>query len=446
MAQARTGRFSAERWTIRLAPALGMAAVAASALLMTESEARWAKVFAGPTDQPGPYAWRIVLRRGVFERPLPASGKLHLQVAFGAGVETVRDVAVGDEGFAWIHFERPPQAPLGPLAVTLNEGSCLVAKGSVLITKQRWLRGQRLEGGWCTGHREGPTDLKLGVVDGVVLNAFSSPVVVTAMKGGQPLAHRLLTVQGDGAQLRGNPGRNQIELITDERGAGSFSIRATDMAATLKIVAPDSTSFVGTVPLRAGGLRVDRHDDTLVVNSSVGHEQATVGLLTDHGLVDVRTVAMQRDGAASSATLTYPQWPAPPFWAMVSSEPELDAGNTIGWPILDSSTMLDAHPSRVVPNLLALDGFALVANRLAQQKRTVWETSLMSLVLLALVMGTAIILSNRRQRGQMQQLNCALEQEGIKDVSERVPHALIAVIVVTGAIVAIAWWMVLGYR
>ena len=446
MVQAKTGRFSAGRWTIRLAPALGMAAVAASALLMTEPEARWAQVFAGPTDQPGPYAWRIVLRRGVFERPLPASGKLRLRVAFGAGLETVRDVAVGDEGLAWINFERPPQAPLGPLAVTLSEGSRLVAKGSVFVAKQRWLGGQRLEGGWCTGHREGPTDIKLGVVDGVVLNAFSSPVVVTAMKDGQPLAHRVLTVQGDGAQLPGNPGHNQIELITDERGAGAFSIRATDMAATLKIVAPDSTSFVGTVPLRAGGLRVDRHDDTLIVRSSVGHEQATVGLLTDNGLVDVRTVAMQREGSASTATLKYLKWPAPPFWAMVSSEPELDAGNTIGWPMIDFTSTPEAHPSRVVPNLLALDGFVLVAKRLAQQRRTVWETSLTSLVLLALVLGTAIIMSDRRQRRQLLRLNRLLEQDGIQDIAEHVPYALIAVIVVTAAIVAIAWWMVLGYR
>lgn len=444
MDQPKRGQFAVERWTLRLAPAFGMAAIAASALFMTESEARWVQVFAGPTDQPGPMAWRIAVKRGELERPQPAPARLKLHAVFGAGAELDRVITVDDSGTAWVVVERPVHAAPGPIAVTLSDGSQVLAKGSFVVPRARWLVGQRNEGGWCTGHHEGPAYIAVGVVDGVVLHTFASRAIITVSRDGQPLPHQPLTVRADGADIVGGSDGHRIETITDARGIAFVTVRPTDMAATLHVSAPNVGTFFGALPIRAGGIRIERQGDSLIVKSSVGHEQATVGLLTEAGLLDVRTVQLSHNGDTSSATLKYPKWPQSPFWVMVSSEPELDAGNTIGWPIVDSSAPPEAHASRVVPNLLALDGHRTVVQRLERQRHRAWLTSITALVLLALVMGGAIIQSNRRQRRQMQRLNQSLEGEGPTDVSDRTPYALIAVVVVTAATVALAWWTTMG--
>ena len=444
MDRAKAGQFAAERWTIRLAPALGMAAIAASALLMTESEARWAQVFAGPTDQPGPITWRVAVKRGTFERPQPSSAQLKLRAVFGTSGEINRLVTVDDAGTAWITFERPAQAAPGPIMTTLSEGSRVLAMGSVAVPKARWLAGQRNEGGWCTGHHEGSADIRVGVVDGIVLHAFASHIIVAVSKNGQPMPDQPVTIQADGVDILGGSDRHRIDTITDARGLAYLTVQLTDLAATLNVSAQSVASFFGALPIRAGGLRVDRRDDSLIVRSSVGHDQATVGLLTDAGLVDVRTVQLRHIGDTSTAALRYQQWPLSPFWAMVSSEPELDAGNTIGWPFVDSTANAEAHASRVVPNLLALDGYRTVAKRLDQQRRRAWMTSITALLLLALLMAWAIIQSDRRQQRQMLLVNQWLSGDGPIDVSDRTPSALIAVVVVTAATVMIAWWTAIG--
>ena len=444
MDQAKRGQFAAERWTIRLAPALGMAAIAASALLMTESEARWAQVFAGPTDQPGPITWRVAVKRGTFGRPLPSSAQLKLRAVFGASAEINRLVSVDDTGTAWITFERPADAAPGPITTTLSEGQRVLAMGSVTVPKERWLVGQRNEGGWCTGRHEGIADIRVGVVDGIVLHTFASRVVIAVSKNGQPLPRQPVTIQADGVDILGGSDRHRIDTVTDAKGLAYLTVQLTDMAATVNVSAHNVASFFGALPIRAGGLRVDRRDDSLIVRSSVGHEQATVGLLTEAGLVDVRTVQLRRTGDTSTATLNYQQWPASPFWAMVSSEPELDAGNTIGWPIVDSTASAQAHASYVVPNLLALDGYRTVAKRLDQQRHRAWMTSIMALLLLALLMAWAIIRSNHRQQRQMLRVNQWLSGDGPIDVSDHTPYALIAVVVVTAATVTIAWWTAIG--
>jgi len=445
MGKGNGGHFAVERWTIRLAPAFGMAAIASSALVMTEPEARWAQLFTGPTDQSGQLSWRVAVKRGTFERQQPDVAQLRLAAVFGDRSEIVREFPVDSDGVAWVNFERPASVVQGPVAITLSEGSHVLASGSVFVAKQRWLAGQRNEGGWCTGHHEGSFDIKVGVVDGVVLHALASPVVVALSKNGQALSRQPFAVQTDGAHIVGIAERNQIELLTDDRGIGHLSIRSTDMAATVTVTSSNESRFVGALPIRAGGLRIVRHDTTLVVTSPVGHEQATVGLLTDNGLVDVRTVRLKRSGDTTTATLNYTHWPAPPLWAMVSAEPDLDAGNTIGWPILDSREESEAHSSRVVPNLLALDGYRTVTQRLERQRHRAWITSSAALFSVALLIAWAILRSNRRNQMQMATLNRSIEDVNPQGVSDRTPYALIAVVVLTAAVVALAWWTAIGF-
>jgi hypothetical protein len=164
-------------------------------------------------------------------------------------------------------------------------------------------------------------------------------------------------------------------------------------------------------------------------------------LLTETGLVDVRTVALTRDGGGTTATVKYDSWPQKPLWAMVSSEPQLDAGNTIGWPLLEPAQRSQAHLSRVVPNRLVLDGYRSVTVRMEKQRHRVWATSSVALALVGLLLAFAVLHRSTQDRVKMGSLDRLLAEDSRASVSERTPYALIAVIVLTAATVTLAWWV-----
>jgi hypothetical protein len=448
MGQGKSGLFAVERWTIRLAPALGMAAIAASALVMTEPEARWARLYTGPTDQPGPLVWRVAAKRGTPDRPQPAASKLALLAQFGESATVTREFSTDSEGIAWVRLERPTTSQPGPIAITLREGAFVLASGTVNVEKQRWLTGQRNEGGWCSGHSEGDVAIKVGVVEGVILHAVPAGIVVALSKDGRPLPRQPFSVEVDGAIVEGSQAPGRALLVSDERGLGHFSVRSTDMVAMLSVTVqqPHASRFVGALPIRAGGLHVARRGDALIIGSLASQSQATVGLLTENGLVDVRTIQLAANSLRMSATLNYPSWPTSPFWAIVSSETELDTGNTIGWPMLAESERGEAHASHVVPNLLVLDGYPTVTWRLEQQRHRAWYTSFSALVFVAALLAWVIVRSNRRNQAQVRQLSRLVEETGTSGVADPAPYATIAVIVLTAASVAIAWWLALGLR
>ena len=159
-----------------------------------------------------------------------------------------------------------------------------------------------------------------------------------------------------------------------------------------------------------------------------------------------RTVKLVTDGNRASATVTYSEWPAPPLWALVSSETELDSGNTLGWPLLDESTRMDAHASRVVPNLLVLDGWNAVSKRLLHQRHRALYTSSSALFGVATLIAWVMIRSNRRHQQQVSEMGRALEPTERRSLADRAPYALIAVLVTTAAIVGLACWAALGFE
>jgi len=453
MGQGNRSRFSLERWTIRLAPALGMAAIAASALFMTEAEPRWAKVFSGPTDHVGKLALRLEVKRGSLERPFAVSGTVNLVVNFTDKSQVRRDIALDGDGLGWVTFERPANGLNDPVALSIREGTSVLAQGSFFVSQRQWQGGERLEGGWCSGHREGEREIQVGVVDGVVLHSRPSEIVVSISEHGQRLAREPYSISTDGAEIV-QPARaardsyreglsNRVLLLTNDYGIGRFTIRATDMSATLQVASgsPTESRFVGALPIRAGGIAVVQEGSALIVTSPVALERASIGILTETGLVDVRTVPLAPFGGLSMATVKYDSLPLRPIWAMVSSEAQLDAGNTIGWPLLEAKERSEAHFSRVVPHRLVLDGYHSVTTRMENQRRRVWATSSIALSLVGALLAFAVIRSNRQDRVKLGPLNRLLAQDASKDVTERAPFALIAVVVITAATVALTWWV-----
>ncbi len=449
MRERQRDRFLVASWTIRLAPALGMAAIVASALFMTEPEPRWVQVIVGPTDTAGKVAWRLQVKHGTLERQLPAAARLNFAVSFAEQSRIEREVTVDDDGLAWVTFERPALALHQPLHVTVREGSHVLANGSVFVAERQWQSGERLEGGWCPGHQEGARDIRLGVVDGLILHSVPAAIVVALSEDGRALPHERITIAADGAEIlstQSTTGKSSVDLFTDESGIAHFSVRTTDLAATLRVTsgARPESSYTGALPVRAGGFAVAQHANTLEITSPIGLEHATLGLLTERGLVDVRTVALTQSGSGTSARIAYDTLPPKPLWAMVSSEAQLDAGNTIGWPLLGPDERSTAHPSLVVPNRLALDGYAAVTARLERQRRRAWTTSTGALLLVGGLLVWAVIHSNRRNQRQLVPLERLLASNGAGPIAERAPYALIAVIVLTSAIVALVWWLSLA--
>lgn len=448
MQQGQGHLLASERWILRLAPALGVATIAASALIMTEQEARWAKVFAGPTDQPGPLVWRVAVKCGSPDRPQTTATDVTLRISSGRDPSVVRNIHTDDEGVAWVSFERPRETATGPLDVTITEGPRLLAQGQVNLTKERWLTGARRVGGWFSGHHEGPIEIRVGVVDAMLLHPYASDIVVVLSEHGRPLSNQTVSVQTDGAEIVGATAVKRVTLITDSEGRTRLSVRPTDLAATLAVDTPQPSAsrFVGSLPIRTGGFRVDRRGRDLIISSPVVRDQATIGLLTEQGLVDVRTVKLVASGNQASATVTYSSWPAPPLWAVVSSETELDSSNTLGWPLLDDSTRMDAHPARVVPNLLVLDGWKAVSKRLLHQRHRALYLSSSALFGVATLIAWVMIRSNRRHQQQVSEIGYALELTERPSLAERAPYALIAVLVTTAAIVGLACWAALGFQ
>ena len=433
-----------------MAPALGMAAIAASTLLMTESEPRWAQVFAGPTDHAGKVAWRMEVKHGTLERQLPTAAHVNFVVSFADKSRIERAVTLDDEGLAWVTFDRPATGLHEPVQVTVREGSQVLANGSVSVPERQWEGAKRLEGGWCSGHREGEREIRLGVVEGVVLHSVPAEMVVTLADAGQPLPNERFSVSADGAEIIGprsaKASTNRVDLVTDTHGVGHFSLRSTDLAATVRVTSgsPRESSFAGALPIRAGGLYVARDANTLVITSPIGLEHATLGLLTDTGLVDVRTLSLTRTGGATSGRVSYDVLPPKPLFAMVSSEPQLDAGNTIGWPLLDPSERSEAHPSVVNPNRLVLDGYRAVVARLERQRHHAFATSNVAMLFVGTLLVWAVIRSNRQNKRQLASLDRLLAEGDSPSVAERAPYALIAIVVLTAATVGLTWWLSLG--
>ena len=435
-----------ERWVLRLTPALGIAAVAAIVLLMSGPDARWARVYVGPTDQPSSLVWRLVVKRGAPNQSLEVPCEGDVVASLGQGQATRAHFRTDADGVAWVTLVRPVGATASAIDVRVSEGQRVLAAGTVQVTQQKWLAHARREGGWCSGHQEGRIAIRVGVVRGVLLHGYPAPIVIALADRGRPLANQALFVEAEGAVILGARDTSKLMLVTDTAGIARLTVRTTDMAATLavKVPEPDGSRFAAALPVRAGGLHVDQTDPDLVVSSTVGPTRAWLGLLSEQGLLEVRPLELTATASRFSATTRFTQLPNAPVWAVVSGEPELESGNTIGWPLLAPNDINDAHATLVVPEVLALDGQRQVEHRLAQQRARAITTSSCILLVVAALVAWVVVRSNRRHQRAVSALAQWLDPAQPQLLADDTPVALIAVITTIAVVVALAFWFALG--
>lgn len=434
-----------ERWTIRLAPAVGITAVVACALLMTDSEVRWVRVYTGPTDQTGPQSWRLSVMQGTSARSIGVAMRGTLSVWSFHEEPSLVPFETDSEGRAWVNVPLPKVA--GPrVNVRVSDGKNEIATGSIAVSRKRWLSSERVEGGWCSGMHEGPVDIRLGVAEGVLLHGFPSQLVVALSLHGQPFAQQPLQIEMEGARLGAGGGQSRVMLVTDAHGTARLSVVPADLAASVNITVrePEPSRLHAALPVRAGGMRAWRADNELRIGAMPGTAVAWVALLTEHGLVDVQSVPLKSQGDWATASVAVHHWPDEQWWAIVSSELELDAPNTIGWPLSASPHTGEVQGARVVPNVLALDSSQVSFSRLARQRHRALMASTSILLAMAMALVWVISRSNRRQQLAIRQLGRELPVA--ERLAERLPWAAVATGVVLMAVAALVIWAAAGMR
>lgn len=450
------GLTATERWTLRVAPALGVAAIVASALGFTEPEARWALIYAGPTDQPGArmatgaqagasQAWRIAVKSGNPARANGFATRAHLRVSSRAGKSAKIPFQTDADGLAWVTVDRTVLDQAQPIEAAVVQGGRELANGSLSVPLSRWAAGKRSDGGWCTGFHEGPVEIKLGIVDGVLLHGFPSAAVVALRENGRAVANQPVLLESDGARIVTGTGSGKLMLTSDTGGLVRFLLQSSDMAATLRVTvpAPKESQLTASLPIRAGGMRAFRSRDRIIVSTSIPTSKAWLGLLTEQGLTRVQSLELEERAGNWTGSASFADWPKPPLWAVVSTEPELESMNTLGWPLLDEGERDRAHSTLVTPNVLALDGKPQVLQRLEKQRQRAIISSSIALLVVAALVTWVVLRSNRRHQRQVRELAQLLEGDRVLALTDRTPLALIAVIVTTAALVALAFWFAL---
>ncbi len=447
------GLTATERRVLLVAPALGIAAAVATAVGFTPPPAQWAQVYTGPTDQPGPQApglpdvpvaWRIQVKQA---GPNQARGSVlegQLRLSYGPGRTTSVAFLTNSDGIAWVTIEGLPRGA-GALEALVVERDRVLAHGRVNVPLHRWAGGKRTDGGWCTGLHEGPVEIRLGIIDGVLLHGYPSAALVVLRENGHELADQPLLLKAEGAKFSGGTNGSQVMLVSDAHGIARFQLQSADMAASLSVElpGPKASRLLASLPVRTGGLRAFRQGQQILVTTSVPTERAWLGLLTEGGLRQVQALELRENAGNWIATATFAQWPKPPIWAVVSSEPELDSMNTLGWPVLDDTERNRAHATLVVPNVLALNGRDQVMQALEKQRKRAVAASFAILLVVAALMAWVVLRANARHARRVHGLAKLVDGDASAPLGERSPLALIAILVMPGALVALAGWAAL---
>jgi len=328
-----------------------------------------ARVYGGPTDGVSTLSLRVAVVERFAEVEEPADvGDLAVELELGDGRRAAAPGHTDARGMAAVQVAIPGAPPSGPirLRVSVPRGrgrTVTLADSRVELGVAEWASRAREIGGWLQGSRKGALSVRVAPGRGALAVPFVSPLWIEVRDPKGPVARASLRFETDGV-VRSNP---DAPVETDAMGRASIRVAPREHAVALRVVAKTEAGaegeWYGSLPVVAGAIEATLTDAGLRIESPIERDVAYLALLAPTSRVAGGPVALEADGRGHSVALVpLPPLPPGPIWAVVSGEPELDSGSTVGWPLRVPA--LDAPSSsppvaRSVPDRLLADGLGI---------------------------------------------------------------------------------------
>ena len=366
------------RFVLYAVPALTVLVVALSLLVVAAPRpVTGAQLYGGPSPDGKRLSLRVVVaeRQGELTRPAtgrPVRVELRRRGLAVASWEGMLDT----EGSAAATLQSPE--PLGDSPVVLVAAPWAdepLALGTLDIpTRDRWQGTTRVRGGWIESPRRGDLKLRVAPAEGTMAVPFETALLVEVLDLGHPAPNVELALSPESLSVTERPRR------TNELGRAVLRVRPLAHVAALEVVARSPTGRRGrwysTLPVVGGAMPARLSPrGLLVVQSPIARERAYFAIVTRTGRFAGGTIALTPDGRGGAQGSTRVERPADPdAWIVVSSEMDLAAPSTVGWPIGDateeflSGRLRKAPHSRAVSDALQLDGLAPLLRHEAQRQ------------------------------------------------------------------------------
>ncbi len=330
------------------------------------------RIYGGPTEGATRLSWRLSLVRwqdGVQSTAHRQRLAVEAKLADGRRVSWAGHP--DSEGMAAVDVEVPGAPVHGPvsLEVTSPGDRRPLANGRLELGVRDWLSKQSGHGGWIKGKETGDLLVRAAPARGVFAVPFSDPLWIEVRGPKGPVPDAKLSFKPEGLDLSGAA---SLETRDDGRAVVRLAPREFNVALRIAATAPDGThgEWYSTLPVVAGAMHARLHDSRLRVRSPIQRDRAYFALMTPTGRIAGRPLDLAADSRGGAiADVALPPLPPGPLWAVVSSEPDLSSGSTVGWPLGVKLAGGDPPHDRVVPDRLLLDGLIDAARRDAVRRK-----------------------------------------------------------------------------
>ncbi len=313
---------------------------------------RAARVWGGPTVAQEALSLRVYVfdRYGEVERPVPSAA---LQLRVGYGSKTVVWRGTSDaEGNAYPEVDLATGRD-GKVRMELEQRGFSLVRGTAHLTLEAWQRGVERRGGWTRARAAGPFAIRVRPGRGTFAVPFADLLLIQVRDSQGPVAGAELSLRPEGGEIS-PPGER---VLTDDRGRAQVLFSPSEHHPTLGIeVSADGRlgRWHSTLPVVAGAMHARLAENRLLLRSPIVRERAYFSVVTERGRLLGGSVRLSPDGRGGArAEVGFPSHLTGPSWAVVSSEPDLRAPATVGWPLrfpADGARSFDAY------DRLLLDG------------------------------------------------------------------------------------------
>jgi hypothetical protein len=380
-----------------LVPALTVLVVGAVVLTLGASRPEvGARIYGGPTDGVSRFAWRVeVVERNLGVVTRVAGRPLRVEATLADGRSHGWSGKVDDLGEAHVAFDFGPVPVSGPVSVRVVSDRVVLADGKTALGVSAWRARARHRGGWVKKRSHGDLVVEVAPAWGVLAVQLAAPLWIDVRDERGPVEGARLTLALEGMAVQ--PSRAGSEQVTEQRGRAEIIVEPRDQIVALgaRVEARDGRhgECYSTLPVVAGALGASLQGRALRVASSIPLGRAYFALITEGSRGPGGGIALSADGRGGAVGLVeLPELPREPWWAVVSTDADLDSPSTVGWPLGVPSEVLGRDPRAwSAPDQLLLDGL-VVAERIEarRRRRIAWLTAsfvgvsaLLSVVLVA---------------------------------------------------------------